>query len=475
MKNVFTLLLITTALALSACSNKSNNSSPQGGVDGSGGDLKTLSEKEIASVLQNSHKYYLRDVIHRLYLIKENSPDDFAWDKDLLENFLDIDQEKFQNEVANIEFTLVSGRCSSVNSGDQGSDAAYSPGNICISYEAFKKIPADSLIPKLISLSLHELGHMRGFNEDNAVRLQKVFDEYTLGEKTIFSLRSQYTEFFETLGDLDMRLGTAYSFLVDQKADSKMEACRQITIAEELSKKLALTSGIPKYMKLFADDKIFESTINLEDGCLKRSEAETFKLIGPLMKDLNTLNQMLVYYVSTLCKDFTCSLNGLFSSSQNILSFDEFLPFVEKREKPSPVSVERIRCSVKNLKDNKEVPLHFKRDGEYKNWDNSVDLAQHFPDLKSVRFYLLQDFEGNSATVNVNHFLKAIPVKLHGFAAFGTKISGGFYTNTKKEISTQFSTFAEDRPFVPSINLYSATRETPAVSNTYELRCSFVE
>lgn len=472
MKNALTSLVVTAALIFSACSKKSDtNANLQGGVDGSGGDLQTLPASDVESFLQNNHKYYMRDVIHRLYLIKEKSPKDFGWQTNLAEKFLDIDEEALLKEADNIQYSLASGRCSSVNAGDQGSDAAYTPGHICISYLAFKKMPGESFVQKLIALTLHELGHMRGFSEEEAVRWQETFDRGSLGKKTIFSLDSQYTKFFDILKNIDFRVSIAYSSLIHQKADSKIAACNEMILAEELAMQLAVHPDIPDYISEFAKNKIYFPISEMKANCAKRSEAATLKLTGPLMKDLIALDSMLDYFISPLCKGFVCGFTNLFYSGPNLLSFEEMLSYVEKGQEPNLPSIDKVRCFIKNLGDNEEVHLQFEA-VDPKNWKNITNVEQHFPDLKQVYIYLLRDLDEGSVMVKVYHRMNILPLDLHGFAAIGTHMNGGFYTDAKKEISAQFSTYEGGETFLPSIDIYVAAAKAPAVKNTYQLRCS---
>ena len=68
---MFAIIAFVSASFLGACSPKASNEISTGGVDGSGGNLRSIEFLSFKDFVENNQQFYLRDVIHRLVLIQK--------------------------------------------------------------------------------------------------------------------------------------------------------------------------------------------------------------------------------------------------------------------------------------------------------------------------------------------------------------------------------------------------------------------
>lgn len=160
-----------------------------GGIDGSGGNTIFSTKEDISQAL-NKAKVDLPALVDELY--KEKTYNTLFDEKARL--FIDRFYPHTQIAVyageilANVKINLQDVPCVSREGQRAGSASGnLQNGEICLSTEKLKMIPADSLSEEITALMFHELSHLVGFNEEDALNLQKfVLDKY-LSKKALFS------------------------------------------------------------------------------------------------------------------------------------------------------------------------------------------------------------------------------------------------------------------------------------------------
>lgn len=172
-----------------------------GGIDSSGGDtLKSTKEqvsealKDITSKLIIAKKrlslslsqYDVKDKSDNELFKKEYNSDDLAlMTRFILKNKIDLtkvtaDSKERRIDIRDIDFknVIINIKEDDYCIGDKQHKAASATGTIdggeiCLSAKAFMTVAPEALQSQVITLALHEVAHLYGFNEDEASRIQK--------------------------------------------------------------------------------------------------------------------------------------------------------------------------------------------------------------------------------------------------------------------------------------------------------------
>ena len=160
-----------------------------GGIDGSGGNTLFSTKEDIFQALAKA-KVDLPALLDDLN--KEKTYNTLFDEKARL--FIDLFYKQtpavvYADEIlANVKINLQDMPCASREGQRAGSALGnLQNGEICLSTEKLKMIPTDSLSDEMTALLFHELSHLVGFNEEDALSLQKfVLDKY-LSKKALFS------------------------------------------------------------------------------------------------------------------------------------------------------------------------------------------------------------------------------------------------------------------------------------------------
>lgn len=160
-----------------------------GGIDGSGGNTIFSTKEDISQAL-NKVKVDLPALIDELY--REKTYNTLFDEKARL--FIDrfyahTPTAVYADEIlANVKINLQDLPCSSREGQRAGSALGnLQNGEICLSAEKLKMIPTDSLSDEMTALLFHELSHLVGFNEEEALSLQKFALDKYLTKKALFS------------------------------------------------------------------------------------------------------------------------------------------------------------------------------------------------------------------------------------------------------------------------------------------------
>ncbi len=261
-----------------------------GGIDSSGGDtLKSTKEdvnkalKDIKTKLIFAKKrlslslseYDYNNEKDRNFFEKEFKSDDML----LMIRFISQNKVDFNTEVSkemrsidirainfeNVKFII---KENDYCVGDNQHKAASAKGNIkdgeiCLSVPAFMKVAPEALTSQVITLALHEVAHLYGFNEEEAVRIQKFLlinmNAHTPSEESIYRLQNN-------LESLQVDAINLMSSLV--RANSDVEVCNNIGILSRALTEAEYIHSLKNSIKLvpswFAD--IFVTGLEIKNA-----------------------------------------------------------------------------------------------------------------------------------------------------------------------------------------------------------------
>tara|TARA_Y100000296_G_scaffold86754_1_gene127688 strand:+ start:157 stop:1758 length:1602 start_codon:yes stop_codon:yes gene_type:complete len=183
--------------------NTSNEVKKNSGVvDGSGGNIARTDFNEFKDIVENQLKYHLIDTTERALFYFEQIKDV----RDIFGSPLDqidpvvqklfIDYKNRLDDLDNkLNFVAKEEHCVSSNHEGKSDAAINESGEMCFSYGSFKRFKNEALLKNLLIISMHELSHYIGYNEEQASVVQYFF-EYQHGKHMILFNNSLFDEYF---------------------------------------------------------------------------------------------------------------------------------------------------------------------------------------------------------------------------------------------------------------------------------------
>lgn len=199
------LALLCLTISLSACQKPSDSkgsaaatpASPKtpaapptesgGGIDGSGGDVLQSTLEQVQKAFDESINNLDQTIyaIHRMHKLDQETYD-YMFEKGahtLVGAFLDPKRTnesspEMADSIAQGKIRILAKNedCKTSDASHDGSAIGdHKSGTICLSLTRLQKIPVKSLNEEIFLLLIHELSHLSGFNENQAVALQKLF------------------------------------------------------------------------------------------------------------------------------------------------------------------------------------------------------------------------------------------------------------------------------------------------------------
>ncbi len=275
--------LIILASLLMSCGVKEKYSSAkiasaEGGVDGSGGNLTSFEKGSLDQWLREEHPFLVKETINRLLFLQENSPQDFEFMEGLPEKFLGNDPAVIWDLVNSAKY-FVKDQCFSTDHAGGRSDAAINEkGEICFSYSAFKNLSVHEMGLKLITMTMHELSHLRGFNEDSAEKWQTYFSASSrnkLGDLTVYFMNHDYLYFKKSLANYTTDIANAFVLTLNGKEQEDYGSCAYIQSATR--KTIDIFQGdkfLPASMRLDWLENIIRPIVSIRGNCSKLSRPE---------------------------------------------------------------------------------------------------------------------------------------------------------------------------------------------------------
>lgn len=300
-------LVSVLSIGLTACKSNNNSQPVTGGVDGSGGDLSYIVDESFQDWVTNDHHFYVRDLIHRLFLIQKNSPQDFGTQPKLASDFLSIGEDELQKLAASIRYQVVPSYCSSSNHGS--SDAAVTPdGKICFSYLAFKNLGLQTFIPKLLSLTMHELAHLRNFSEADAQTWQLLFERGRLGKKTILSFNEDYRITRKMLSNIISDAVVFGEYIISTSESLNKSACVKLGgVQARVSDILFYYQNLPSYLRDELDREIITPFYGI--SCESDSKVMMMSKLEKILAGVNKIEQKIENFENPLCTGELCAFS----------------------------------------------------------------------------------------------------------------------------------------------------------------------
>ena len=258
----FKYMIYVLMVLACGCQQKADENKASGGVDGSGGNLSAWTYEAFDQWVREENPYFTRDMVHRLYVIQKNSPGDFAPEQELAKRFLEISEPQFMSALEKISYFTAQESCPS-GSHEKRDGSYIADGRVCLSHSAFKNLPLANLVSKILILTMHELAHMRGLNEVEASKWQKIFETGDMGTKSILILNPNYKNFRLKLSQVVQNLKTALDYAQSESEDLRKGSVRfQIRAQQQAEDLLSYSSYLPSYI-LLRDPKYFASQLHV--------------------------------------------------------------------------------------------------------------------------------------------------------------------------------------------------------------------
>lgn len=462
---------------------------PEGGVDGSGGLLPFLDEAGFEDWVVNEHPFYIRDTIHRLELIRQHSSKDLQKiPYDLPARFLMEKPGDLQKIADGLTYYTVPGFCQSTNHGP--SDASISPdGRVCFSHRAFRNLSVKEAIPKLISMTMHELAHQRGFDESDAVKWQLLFDRTFLGEATILVWNENYRRAKETLKKIGQRSASAMQVLLSREENSDIRACRYLAQAKDRFEDFFyLVHGLPAHLKDPALD-LFQLIDFTAVNCDSIGALELMDKLGPILKSMLELREKYSQYDSPLCEGELCAGTRFISYEleESLWQWKAKRAAFARRENYRKVDFKKISCKLENLTARSEVEL---KKNEHGHFDlKHLNSAENQLGVRSLGFTnsFFSNYDESDAVVELSHLGAVQLLESSGFSAGPYDIRGLLVPNTLEKISMKFALMdpqlrapvrregelmpAFDIPYGSRDPYFYAIRKMPTVIQEFRLSC----
>lgn len=221
----------------------------EGVVDGSGGNVVRTSYEEFEKVVNGQLPALVRDLVDRSHLYFSFAEEEkrsleyslFHSISEDVENLFLSNQSKSKDIYKDITYKPKKGPCLSTNHGGSHTDAAINDkGEMCLSYESFKRFKDEELLKNLLIMSMHEVSHKFGYDEDKAQVIQDFYEISRAGKSLILVGNDETKVYQNYVNAKTRRINYAMGFINQGMANS---ACIQL------------------YSVYGIDDDLFESTV----------------------------------------------------------------------------------------------------------------------------------------------------------------------------------------------------------------------
>lgn len=481
MKNRIIKAISISLLCITLISCKSNSTEDQreGGVDGSGGLLPAWSKSGLQNWLKDDFPFELRDVVYRLELIKSRSPDALPFDQAMTDSLFGSTPGSLMNLVNSINIEVVDGYCQSVDHGGASDASVDQSGRVCISYIAFKNIPFETLYKKMISMIFHEVGHLRGFTEQEAVALQMKFDRGSLGEQTILTLNKDYRELREVFRRINSKLSLALVTLLKKSViNDRQESCDLINLAQDRYVEFYKYSRtLPKYLINQIDEPYLKSLMSLGGYCDSTSISDNElgeKLVDILSQSIR-IEHELIEFESPMCDKKICANRINYYSQMAIQEWNLFKNLNTQNLKDKEIDHSEVKCDVTDLKNGKTFDFVFPDSdltkdnqylaikGEVPGYTFGILLTKNSPMHK---FYLFEIVLFSQREISIVQ--DGAPV----FQVDSSLIGGKLVPNLQEKVSTRIG-IMEIEGNIGFDPFFSPIRKKPTLSGEFEFKCEY--
>lgn len=359
-------IVFVSVLALMGCpANKSDSSPASGGVDGSGGDLVKVSPQVFDEFLSQKHVYFVRDIVDRLYWIKEKSPRDFENSSGLAARFLSEDKSEMYKLIESLKYVSSTEGCLSQNDGEHRiTDASISGNTVCLSYAAFKNFSISDMTNKLLILTMHEISHLRGFNETEAQKWQKQFEDYQTLSATILTHKDGYDNLGKALEKISNNLGYGLMYFLNRDSEQNQLGCYSIISASEQAENILKGFGVVPGLLNEKLTNLYRLVAFLKYDCQSPAKGFEKKLVLKTVEaltQLDEINDLARTYESRFCYEYSCSQSYYDTSTPKapLLVWYSLRDFYLHDRSYEVTPIKDIKCEIYSFKDQQTEPISF--------------------------------------------------------------------------------------------------------------------
>jgi hypothetical protein len=465
-----------------------------GGVDGSGGKLSFIDGNSFEDWVVQEHKFYVRDLVHRLVQIRTHTPT--AMDSigpesaALASRFFGENPSDIQKLADSLTYYAVAGACPAAN--HVSSDASVSSdGRVCFSYRAFRNLSVRDAVPRLLAMTMHELSHLRGFNEAEATSWQLAFERGSLGRGTILTFNENYRLTKETLKKANGKVANALRALFTRREGAKAYACESLGQADDrLQDLLFFSYELPAYIRQDLTDSVRESILFAYASCPRKSELEIASTLAPILRSLASVARKLERYESPLCTGELCvgtrvSTGELeevlleWTAKQDKFARGELYPRVDPK---------KVVCQLQDLTDQRAIELTENRHGYY-----DLEAIEATDDMDGPQAMLLVPPRGETeatqteVVIKLTHGGSVQLLSASGFVAHAFALHGILVPGTQEKSTVRFAVMNPERnapshsesrllpltdpPYTVRDVYALSIRRAPTVIKEYELSC----
>ncbi len=433
----FVCIALVGASVLGACSPKGSDEASKGGVDGSGGNLRSIEYLSFKDFVENDQQLYLRDIIHRLALIQKNSPDDLGTSEGILQKFIGKNIEDIESLARTVHFHATNGECKS-NNHPSADSAVTKEGVICVSHLAFMRFTNRDLVPKLMSLTFHELSHLRGFNEDEAVKLQLLLEDHgQIGKKVILANNEEYAGARKAIEKIGRRASFALDTILDNEADACISYGEAISLVEDFN---SFSWSLPHYLVKQTADSVLRGLTGTR--CNFKHKDEGRKQLVEILKNVAAIDRIFEQFESPMCTGNLCMRRrwlGTNNPEESILRTEAVGQDLDRHSNLPNTVVDKVECRLENLSDKLVTTMTFKEK------ENSLERIT----IKNFSFIDVSPdlFVPSIMQIRIWHdgFIQLLDAD--GFTSSGVSLAGFIQNGSKEKISIHFATMnANSRP-----------------------------
>lgn len=477
-------------VALSGCAGnqdtagaRSNTDSPQGGIDGSGGNVAGTTYPEFLEAV-SQQKIVMRDFLHRLNLVASPKNEslniwrEFGILDEVFKKLMGEDHATLQAQLAATEFFGQEGPC--IGKDSSATDAAVVDGKICFSYQAFKRFGKWELPRQLAYLSIHEFGHVRGMNEFEASGLQAAIIASPfrgLGKLLIVGSQT-YQMFYEGLLSIaaEELISTTIAFAMQVKDEGRI-FCGSLQKARGKMQLASVNAGLalPGHLHKKLRVEIIRPLVDLELNCFFAKPEERYDKLVLVFEGLRDFLKALYRYENPICESGICDRsrnNPVYPGAVlNLLEVNK--KWLRAGIKPPAGFDEKIDCELLNLETGKMNPVE-----EYAGrpfWS----VRQRTSSTYSL--HVEQTILGGAEVPAVRMTLendRFVAVKLDGIdSSYGDLYSLGFtgylQRGIREELSAEIAELPENSLFKPSKMdpVYYSVEKIPDLKAKYRVTC----
>jgi len=288
---------------------------------------------------------------------------------------------------------------------------------------------------------------LRGFSEQDAVRLQLAFERAKLGERAVLTFNHEFRLAKITLGKAANHIGTALSSLLRQHPEARQQACNALLLANGRMEDI-FTHGqfIPSNLYKEIRETLASPIATLESRCRETATVKLGDELSRISENFVTLAKAFEKYESPVCKGELCAGLRFFrphnpefdslewKAHRNLLAMGKAYPRVKRSQ---------ASCEIIDLDANATVALQADEDGiiglRFLNPTDTPDVAK----LSSLLVLPAGEIDAKGApsalAIEMSHAGAVQLLEAEGFVAETFQARGILAPGTREKASIRFA------------------------------------